>query len=401
MTQTADILVIGGGIAGIGAAAHLAADAGIVVVEAEDAPGHHATGRSAAIFVRNYGNAVLRALNAASAPVLDDPDDWCDGPVLSRRGEMTVATDVELPDFERYLDGAEGIAEISPREAVARFPLLRADRIAKAAIEEEASDIDVDRLLQGYARLLRRRGGRIVTGARVEGLTRTGGTWRAETARGAFEASIVVNAAGAWADTVAGMAGVEQIGLVPMRRSAVIVPVDRDVTGWAMVAGAAETWYAKPDAGKLMISPADEDPMEPHDAWPDDLVLAEGIDRFERMTTMRVTRVERSWAGLRTFAPDRTPVVGFAPDAPGFFWLAGQGGYGIQTSPALSRLTADLIAGRDPDLQGDVVSALSPERSAPVDDAGTGTGSRKGLHRRHTMPRCTPGAGGAEREHDR
>jgi D-arginine dehydrogenase len=186
------------------------------------------------------------------------------------------------------------------------------------------------------------------------------------TAAGAFEAPVIVNAAGAWADTVAQLAGVATLGLTPLRRSAAILPAPegRDVSSWPAVCSMSETWYAKPEAGKLMVSPADEDPVEPHDAWPDDMVLAEGLDRYERAVTVPVTRVERSWAGLRTFAPDRTPVVGFDPAAEGFFWLAGQGGYGIQTAPALSRLAGALLTGGDGTrvLAADVVSALAPGR---------------------------------------
>jgi D-arginine dehydrogenase len=176
----------------------------------------------------------------------------------------------------------------------------------------------------------------------------------------------MVNAAGAWADTVAEMAGVQRLGLTPLRRSAAILPAPEghDVRGWPAVCSMAETWYAKPEAGKLMVSPADEDPVEPHDAWADDMVLAEGLDRYAQAVTTPVTRVERTWAGLRTFAPDRTPVVGFDPTAEGFFWLAGQGGYGIQTAPALSRLAAALLKGDDGKavLPGEVVTALAPGR---------------------------------------
>jgi len=363
VTVTADVLVIGGGIAGISAAARIAPDARVTVLEREAAIGMHATGRSAAIFIANYGNATLRALNAVSAPELEAPD-FLDDSVLSPRGEMVVATEAEMPDLERHLADSTGVERLTPDQAVALVPVLRRELIHGAAIERGARDIDVDRLLQGFARLLRSHGGRVVSEAAVGGIARTGGVWRVATTAGAFEAPVLVDAAGAWADVVAGMAGAAPIGLVPMRRSAAILPVapDREVDRWPLFAPVTETWYAKPEAGKLMVSPADEDPVEPHDAWPDDMVLAEGLDRFERMTTVQVTRVERSWAGLRSFVADRTPVVGFAPGADGFFWLAGQGGYGVQTSPALSRLAADLVLGRTPALPADVLAALSPMR---------------------------------------
>ncbi len=364
--ETADILVIGGGIAGIGAAARLAPDARVIVLEAEDAIGRHATGRSAALFIRNYGNATLRALNAVAAEAFAAPDDGFDGPLLSARGVLFLADEASLDRAEAYAAGAAGLARLTGAEAAALFPILRPERIALALHEPDAQDIDVDRLLQGFARLLRRHGGRIVPGARAEALRREGGVWRVETPAGAFAAPVVVNAAGAWADAVAARAGVATIGLRPLRRSAAILPAPggADVSRWPLAGDVAETWYAKPTGGKLMVSPADEDPVAPHDAWPDDMVLAEGLHRYEQAVTVAVTRVERSWAGLRTFAPDRTPVVGFAPGAEGFLWLAGQGGYGVQTAPALSRLAADLCLGRAPALPAAAVAALSPARAA-------------------------------------
>lgn len=366
MSETADFLIVGGGIAGAGAAARLAPHGSVILLETEDALGRHATGRSAAIYIRNYGNQTLRALNAASEPVLMAPEGICEESLLTPRGEMLIAGEEELDAFKAYLDGADGMEVLTPDQAVELFPLLRREGIAAAAIERAAQDIDVDRLLQGFARLARRHGARLVTKAPVDTIRRSGNVWQVETPAGTFEAPVVVNAAGAWADVVAERAGVARVGLVPMRRSAAILPPPEgvDVTGWPLVASASESWYAKPDAGKLMVSPADEDPVEPHDAWPDDMVLAEGLHRFEQAVTMAVTRVERSWAGLRSFVKDRTPVVGFAPDAEGFFWLAGQGGYGVQTAPALSRLTADLCLGHSSELPAHVVSALDPGRFA-------------------------------------
>jgi D-arginine dehydrogenase len=370
VTTTADILVIGGGMAGIGAAARAAEGAPgtrVVVLEAEDHPVHHSTGRSAAIFIANYGNAAIRAANSASHRELaEPPEDLADSPLLSPRGEMMIATAEEEDLFERHMAGASDTEEITPDEALRLFPILRRETIARACVERGASDIDVDRLLQGYVRMLRRHEGTLVTGARAEAIAKTNGVWSVTTSAGDFEAPVVVNAAGAWADRVAKLAGVAPLGLTPLRRSAAILPAPegRDVSGWPAVCAMSETWYAKPEAGKLMVSPADEDPVEPHDAWPDDMVLAEGLDRYERAMTVPVTRVERTWAGLRTFAPDRTPVVGFDPAAEGFFWLAGQGGYGIQTAPALSRLAGDLLTGGDGTrvLAAEVVTALAPGR---------------------------------------
>jgi len=365
MTQP-DIIVIGGGVAGVSAAAHLAADARVLLIEAEPQLGYHSTGRSAAIFIRNYGNWVLRALNAVAAPVLQNPGEVAEGTLLSPRGELLLAGEQDLAVLEDYADGASGLERLSAQQAVELVPILRPERIAGALFEPDAQDIDVDRMLQGYTRLLRARGGEITRDARVTGLTRQGGVWQVSTVSGTWSAPIVVNAAGAWADTVAGMAGLVPVGLTPMRRSAVLLnaPEGWQIDNWPLFATdvTAEAWYAKPDAGKLLVSPADEDPVEPQDIWPDDMVLAEGLHRFEQAVTIPVTRPTHSWAGLRTFAPDRTPVVGFDPMADGFFWLAGQGGYGVQTAPALADLCARLCLGQPAALDLNIVNALGPDR---------------------------------------
>jgi len=360
-----DILVIGGGIAGISAAAECArAGASVTVLESEPQIGYHATGRSAAIFIRNYGNACLRALNAVAEPIFESPGEISDTPILSPRGELMVASEAELPVLDAYLDGAVGVERLTGREAAEIVPILRPEKIAGALIERDARGIDVELLLQGYARMLRARGGRIVTGAGVTAIRREAGQWQVDTPQGSHAAPILVNAAGAWADEVAVLAGLPRIGLQPCRRSAAIIPAPAGYATqhWPIFGSIAETWYAKPEAGKLMVSPADEDPVDPHDAWPDDMVLAEGLDRFEQAVTHQVRRVEHSWAGLRTFAPDRTPVAGFDPRADGFFWLAGQGGYGVQTAPALSRVAAALIIGGGLPIDATTRAALAPDR---------------------------------------
>ncbi len=363
MAEIADILVIGGGIAGISAAARLASDARVIVLEREAALGTHSTGRSAALFVPSYGNATLRALNVASEPFYRDPGDFADAPLLSApRGELLLAGEGDDDVLEKTLADIPTMQRLTPDEAVAMVPILRLDLLRAAALDPDASDIDVDLLLGGFTRLLRKHKGRIVTNAEAKTIERHGDIWRINTPAGAFEAPIVVNAAGAWADMVAAQSGIPGISLQPMRRSAALISAPENSANWPLIASIRETWYAKPQSGMLMVSPADEDPVEPQDAWPDDMVLAEGIDRFERATTVSVTRVERTWAGLRSFTPDRTPVAGFAPGTDGFFWLAGQGGYGIQTAPALSQLAVDLILGRVPPLDAKTIMALSPTR---------------------------------------
>lgn len=361
-----DIAIVGAGIAGAGLAAALGPGRDVVLLEREPRPGHHATGRSAAIFIRNYGNAVIRALSRASATHFEAADpDYFPAPLLTARGILFVANEEGRAHHEHLVANADGLVPITPDEAVARVPLLRREWMAAAAFEADAMDIDVAALHQGWLKQAGRAGARIVTNAEVASAGRENGRWRIDTPAGTIRARVLVNAAGAWADRVAEACGVAPLGLVPMRRSMAVLPAPQgfDMHGWPLVADAADTWYFKPDAGRLLVSPADEDPVEPHDAYVDDMVLAEGLDRYEKAVVRPVTRVESSWAGLRTFAPDRTPVAGYDPVAEGFFWLAGQGGYGIQTAPALSRLAATALLRASPESgAAPLIEALSPAR---------------------------------------
>ncbi len=361
-----DIAIIGAGIAGAGVAAELAGDFKVVVAEQEDRPGYHSTGRSAALFIRNYGNATIRTLSRASAPLFEGADrELFPNPLLAQRGLLYVADADGLGKHAELMASADGLREIGADEAIAKVPVLRRDKIAAAAYEEDAQDIDVAAQHEGWLRKARMAGAEVLTSAPLLRAWHERGRWEIETPAARISAKILVNAAGAWADKVARESGIEPVGLTPMRRSIAVVPVPEgfDVGGWPLVADTAEGWYFKPEAGKLFVSPAEEIPVEPHDAYVDDMVLAEGLYRFEQAVDVPVTRVERSWAGLRTFAPDRTPVAGFDGTAENFFWLAGQGGYGIQTAPALSHLAGQLI--RRATLPGDLealVPALSPDR---------------------------------------
>jgi D-arginine dehydrogenase len=328
----------------------------VVVLETETALGYHASGRSAALFEENYGAPSTVALNRASRSYLETAG------VLSPRGFLLVANADEMDGYARTLSELR-LDEVTMAEAHQMVPIL-SDNVVRAAYHADAWDIDTDKLLQGYARTARAAGAVIGTGAEVKAISRLPHGWRVATAAAEHEARVLINAAGAWVDVVARMAGIAPLGFVPNRRSMARVPAPggHDVTRWPTLFGPGETWYAKPDAGKLLISPADETPVEPHDAWAEDLTLAEGIARYEAHVTTPVTRLETSWAGLRTFSPDRSLVIGFAPEDPAFFWVAGQGGYGMQSSPGYSQLAADLIAGRTPELDGAVVGALSPAR---------------------------------------
>ena len=364
MTNTADLIIIGGGIAGVSLAARIADHRRVILLEGEDQFAYHSTGRSAAMFIRNYGPPVIRVLNRMSESFLRDHEGFSVSPLLSPRGQMTIDFGNDSQEFEAYIDGSKGLEIISADEAHQIVPILNRARLQRAAYEPDASEIDVDMLFSSFQKKAKAAGAELKSKQMVQAISRQDGVWRVTTTQDVFEAPIVVNAAGAWVDHIADLAGVNPIGITPKRRSAVMIPAPEGAMAWPMIVPAAEDWYAKPDAGQLMISPADADPVEAHDAYPDDMVLAEGIDRFSKATTVEVTRVERSWAGLRSFAPDGDPVVGFADDAEGFFWLGGQGGYGIQTSPALSSIAAALLMGRSIDQSGgaELEASLSPSR---------------------------------------
>ncbi|MEO3386504.1 FAD-binding oxidoreductase [Mesorhizobium sp. CAU 1741] len=361
-----DILIVGAGIAGAGLAAAIDGRRDVILLEQEARPGHHSTGRSAAIFIQNYGNAVIRALSAASRPLFDMPEpEYFPEPLLSPRGILFVAGKDDLGDHEALLAESDGLVPFSAEGAAEMVPLLDPSGIVASAYEPDASDIDVNALHQGWLRKARGKGCVIQLDAALTGARRSAGKWLVETSAGAIEANVIVNAAGAWADTVAAACEVPRVGLVPMRRTMAVLPCPDgyDCRHWPLVSSSGDHWYFKPDAGRLLVSPGDEDPVEPHDAFVDDMVLAEGLDRYQQAVLAEVTRVETSWAGLRTFAPDRTPVVGFDAGIDGFFWLAGQGGYGIQTSPALSQVASNILLGEElPASLAAAAEAMSPRR---------------------------------------
>ena len=368
-----DFLVIGGGIAGACAAYFLADHGSVVLIEMEDMPGYHATGRSAALFSEYYGNRCVRALTAASRSFFDaPPDGFGDYPLLSPRGVVTLGPVGEEARFEAALtDGREtvsGVEEIDLGEVQRFCPIVRDGWYSRAMIKPGAMDIDVHALHQGFLRGLKAKGGRVVTGASARSLVQRDGTWHVQSDAGEFSAPIVINAAGAWADDVAALADVQCLNLIPKRRTAIIVepPAGLAVATWPMVADITERFYFKPEAGQILVSPADATPVPPCDAQPDEFDVATAAARFEEATTLAVRRISHRWAGLRTFAQDDTPVVGEAGDASGFFWLAGLGGYGIQIAPALGRIIAALATSAEwpTDLaqRGLMPAMLSPQR---------------------------------------
>ena len=354
-----DVVIIGAGVAGITAAEQLAPHASVCVLEREERPGYHASGRSAAMFVEGYGNATVRELNRTSREYLDDRE------LLQDRGVLLIAGSGQAEVFEA--ENAElGTTEISRSRASELAPILREETVERAGFTDQAFDVDTDRMQQLALRAARDRGAILRTGAEVSSISRRGGDWEIRTTEGVISAAVLVNAAGAWADEVAALAGVRKLNLQPMRRSVARIALPDGVTsqGWPMMLGVGNTWFAKPDAGQILVSPSEEDPVPPQDAWADDMVLAEGIARYEGMVSAPVRRMLSNWAGLRTFAPDRTPVVGKDPSHPDFVWCAGQGGYGFQTAGALSVLTADAVLGRPPVIGADLAAALSPARFA-------------------------------------
>ncbi|MCF2869655.1 FAD-binding oxidoreductase [Octadecabacter sp. G9-8] len=353
-----DFLVIGGGIAGTSVGSRLSAHGHVVVLERETALAYHASGRSAAMFEESYGLPSTVELNKASR----DYHFTANGGVTSARGLMLIGTNDNTADFDADLKSMH-LTEVSLADAHAMFPILN-DTVTRVGYDAHAWDLDTDLLVQNFARDVRRAGGEVRTGAEVTAITRTKTGWDVAVGDETLSARNIVNAAGAWVDVVAEMAGIAPIGITPLRRSMARIPAPggHDMSGWPMLFGPGENWYAKPDAGALIVSPADETPMEPMDAWADDMVLAEGLARYEEHVTEPVTRMLSNWAGLRSFAPDRNLVLGLDAADPTFVWMAGQGGYGFQTAPAASQLVADLVAGDTPQIAPDMVAKMRPGR---------------------------------------
>ncbi len=348
--QTCDFLVIGAGIAGASAAYELAAHGRVIVLEREETPGYHTTGRSAAQFIETYGNGDIFALTRSSRAFFEaPPDGFSEHPLLSLRPVIYIARADQMEDLARFEEEARArtpaIARLTAPDVVERVPILRHDYVAAGVIDGEASDIDVNALHQGYLKGLRRLGGEVLARAEVQALTRKKGQWEVESGAGRFSAPVLVNAAGAWADALGALAGARPIGLVPKRRTAITFdgPEGVDCHPWPLIADVAESFYFKPESGRLLASPADETPMPPCDVQPEELDVAVVVDRIERATTLRVRHIAHKWAGLRSFVADKSLVIGFDDGLEGFFWLAGQGGYGIQTAPAAAKTAAALI----------------------------------------------------------
>lgn len=356
MSLDADIAVIGAGMAGASLAAEVARHASLLILEAEDQPGYHSTGRSAAFWAESYGGPFVQPLTTASGPFLAEQG------FLQPRGALHLADEDgldALAGFEAEFGDRVMLERLGPEQLRTRLPGLRRGWVA-GLIEPSCADIDVAGLHAFYLAKARREGARLVAGAEVRALSRDGSGWTVGTRAGAFRVRTVVNAAGAWADRIALMAGAAPIGLQPYRRTLSQLRVDPSPDpDLPLVIDALGRFYFKPEAGgRLWLSPHDETASDPCDCAPEELDVAVAIDRLEQVVDWRVQRVERSWAGLRSFAPDRRPVYGFDPSAPGFFWCAGQGGFGIQSAPAAARLAAALLLGRDPELDPEPYAAV-------------------------------------------
>ncbi len=354
MTEKFDIVVIGAGIGGSSTAAELAENASVALLDMEAQPGFHSTGRSAAFFAPSYGSSTVRAITSASEHFYREPPvGFSETELIRSRDAVFIARASQLLQLQEMGAEIPALQRLSTDEICRQVPILNRDYVAAALLDTTGGDLDVDAILQGYLRLFRKRGGKLICNGQVEMLRHNDGVWTIGFGELSVTAPILVNAAGAWADTVAELAGIPKLGLQPMKRTAVLIDQNQagdgeqciDINDWPMVVDVNEQFYFKPDAGKLLISPADETPSIPCDAQPDELDIAIAVERFQLATTIDVRRINHSWAGLRTFAPDRNFVVGFDPRSDGFFWLAGQGGYGVQAAPALAQLANSVITG--------------------------------------------------------
>jgi D-arginine dehydrogenase len=349
-----DIAIIGGGIAGASLAHFISGQRSVLMFEREAFHGYHSSGRSAAEFTRRFHAPLVGKLAIASAQFLmNAPQGFCETPLLIPRGNLLVADAEKAAHLHEVFkrEAASGGEIVMQRmdEALARVPFLDPDVIKAAFYDPDCFDVEAESLLQGFVKSARRRGAEIKTGCEVLSAKHNGGAWEIATNHGAFSAKTLVNAAGAWADVIAKVCGVRPLGIIPYRRTAINVDLPEGIDANALpeVNEIDEAWYFKPDAGRLLVSPADATQSGPCDAQPEDLDVAYAVHYLEEATTLEVKSVAHKWAGLRTFSKDRLPVVGFDKDQPAFFWLAGQGGYGIQSSPALGDYAASLLQKAD------------------------------------------------------
>jgi D-arginine dehydrogenase len=368
---SSDILVVGGGIAGLSAASALAGHGKVTVLEAEGAVGYHSSGRSATMLHYALGDPQVRALTLASRTFFETPPaGFTDVPLGHRHPVLVHAREEELPALDDLQAAIAPFAELERTDEAGILDLCPVIRTGDggsvaALVDRNGIRLDPHALLQGHIRALRRNGGELVTSARVRSIARTGGQWRVETQQGqAFTAPVLVNAAGAWADAIATLADAAPVGLAPLKRTIITFdgPAGIDVSAWPFAKTVEDELYFAPESGRLFASPMDEVPTEASDAQPDEYEVALAAHRVEQRTSLKVERIHSRWAGLRTFAPDRRLVAGFDDRAEGFFWLAGQGGFGLQTSPIMAAVTESLIAGITWPIEAVAPGELGPGR---------------------------------------
>ena len=362
MDKCYDIVVIGAGIAGASIAAELAPSASVLLLEMEPQPGYHATGRSAAYFSSSYGSAAVRGITAASEQFYrEPPDGFTDLRLLHPRDAVFIARPDQRGKLHEFHQEVPQLQALTQDEVLRRVPILDSDYVSGGLLEAGGGDLDVDAILQAYLRRFRQSGGTLCCRQKVDSIVQLPDEWElfltgdkpgseklsSKQARDKVRCRIIVNAAGAWAGELGKVAGLGDLGLQPRRRTALLVklPDSIDASDWPLTVDVEEQFYFKPDAGLLLVSPADETPSIACDAQPEELDLALAMDRLGRATSLAINRIEHKWAGLRTFAPDGEFVVGFDPRADGFFWMAGQGGYGVQSAPGLAKLAGALVTG--------------------------------------------------------
>jgi D-arginine dehydrogenase len=374
MTSHADFLIIGGGVAGLSAAARLVRHGKVVVIEAEDALGYHSSGRSVSFSHYGIGNAAVRGLTAWSRPFFETPPEgFCASPLAGNMPSLYFASEATLPalaaleaEMGRFTDRTR---RVDAAAMAALLPPLRTGPggAVSGVLDPTGLKLDADALLQSFARAVRAGGGEVLNGLRIASVRGLEQCWSISSESGErWSAPVLVNAAGAWADRIAALAGVRPIGLQPMRRTIIVVdpPAGADASAWPFAHSAANDFYMLPEAGRLLVSPVDEVADQPCDAAPDEYDVALAADRLEHYTSLKVTRIAHRWAGLRSFVADRTPTAGFDPDAAGFFWLVGQGGYGLQTAPAMAAAVEALVAG-GPWPEGLAELGVTPEPLRP------------------------------------
>ena len=347
-----DVAVIGGGVAGLSAAYFLSEHCDVLVLEREDQLAYHSSGRSAAMYIEGYENEVVQELTLAGREFFfQPPEGFSDYPLLGPCGGLTVGARGEEAKLERYFevwsDSCPELQRVSTHEATELVPILSGDWLGGAVYDPSWKSIDVHELLMGFERGIRSNGGTILKSSEAIGLEESREGWLIDLGKEALKSSIVVNAAGAWANSVAALASIDAKPLNPLRRTAVIIPAPDDMGRWPMVHTIAGNLYFRPESPGMLVCPQDETPSEAMDAFALELDVARVLEEYEKVNAHSVERVLKTWAGLRTFAEDRKPLVGYDKQSPSFFWLAGQGGFGVQTSPGLGRLASELILNRE------------------------------------------------------